>query len=73
MTAYEFGRIYLPAAGQVQPDERLRLSIGMYGQESDFYAVKGIVESVLEYHGIKELWHNIIILELDIIVFSCPM
>ncbi len=54
MTAYEFGRIYMPQAGKVQPDERQRLSIGMYGENADFYALKGIVESVLEYHGIKD-------------------
>lgn len=54
MTAYEIGRVYLPKAGQVLPDERQRLSIGMYGEDVDFYDIKGAVESVLELFGIKD-------------------
>ncbi|MBQ9625446.1 MAG: phenylalanine--tRNA ligase subunit beta, partial [Clostridia bacterium] len=54
MTAYEFGRIYLPVAGKIQPEERQRLSIGMYGEGVDFFTIKGLVEDILSYHGISE-------------------
>ena len=36
-----------------QPDELATLSIGVYGEEEDFFTLKGLVEAVLETRGVK--------------------
>ncbi|MBO5909753.1 MAG: phenylalanine--tRNA ligase subunit beta [Clostridia bacterium] len=36
-----------------QPDELATLSIGVYGEEEDFFTLKGLVEAVLETRGAK--------------------
>jgi phenylalanyl-tRNA synthetase beta chain len=51
---FEIGKEYLPKADASKlPDEVLRLCIGMYGGDSDFYMLKGIVEEILSKCGIK--------------------
>ena len=49
---FELGRIYIPKEGSELPDERLTVSIGMYG-DCDFYKLKGILESLFAELGIK--------------------
>ena len=50
---YELGNIYLPKALPLTelPDEKMRLTLGMYG-EGDFFDLKGVVEELLEKLGI---------------------
>ena len=51
---YELGNVYL--ADQLPltklPDERMQLTLGMYG-EGDFFTLKGVVEEMLESIGMK--------------------
>lgn len=49
---FELGRIYIPSEGAELPDERLTVSIGMYGN-GDFYNLKGIVENLFKETGIE--------------------
>lgn len=49
---YELARIYLPAAGQKLPDEKLCLTLGAYGGDIDFFNIKGAVEALFEYANI---------------------
>lgn len=55
--AYEIGSIFLPKQLPVEelPEERKVLSLGLYGDDVDFYFLKDIVESMLIQLGIKEL------------------
>lgn len=48
---YELGTVFIPKEGEVLPDEKQQLAIGMYG-EYDFYNIKGITEELLEAIGI---------------------
>ena len=45
---YEVGRIYLPGGADGLAVENKVLSMGMYGQEVDFYTLKGCVEAILK-------------------------
>lgn len=45
---YELGRVYLPVPDGKLPDERKHLMLGAYGQDMDFYTLKGIVEAILD-------------------------
>lgn len=55
--AYEIGNIFLPKQLPVVelPEERKILSLGLYGDNVDFYFIKDIVESMLRQLGIKEI------------------
>ncbi len=48
---FELGNEYLPKGGEL-PEEPARLCIGMYGDNYDFYSLKGIVEKLLDVLGI---------------------
>ena len=50
---YEFGNIYIPKALPLEdlPDEKMRLTMGMYG-DGDFFTMKGAVEEIFEKLGI---------------------
>lgn len=52
---YELSYVYLPKDADITelPDERMQLTIGMYG-DVDFYHVKGVVETLLDRLGIYE-------------------
>ena len=45
---YEVGRIYLPGGEDGLAVENKVLSLGAYGGDMDFYALKGVVEAVLK-------------------------
>lgn len=55
---YELANVYLPKALPLTelPDERMQLTLGMYG-EGDFFDLKGVVEEVLEKAGLKGKLH----------------
>lgn len=50
---YELGNIYLPKALPLTelPEEKMRLTLGMYG-DGDFFDLKGVIEELLEKLGI---------------------
>ena len=52
---YEHGNVYLPKALPLTelPDERMRLTLGMYG-EGDFFEMKGVVQLLLSKFGLKK-------------------
>ncbi len=45
---YELGRIYLPGGEDGLADEPKVLSLGAYGEDMDFFALKGAVEAILK-------------------------
>ncbi len=48
---FEIGTEYLPTEEGKLPYEPVRLCVGMYGADCDFFTVKGIVEGVLAVYG----------------------
>ncbi|MDE6596081.1 MAG: phenylalanine--tRNA ligase subunit beta, partial [Oscillospiraceae bacterium] len=52
---FELGNEYLPKEGEVLPDEPMRLSIGMYGNNADFYTIKGIADTLLKTVGVEDI------------------
>lgn len=44
---YELGRVYLPGGEDGLAEEDKILTLGAYGEDMDFYALKGTVESIL--------------------------
>lgn len=53
---FEIGRIYIDdeqISKQELPKEEEILSVAMYGENEDFYTLKGIVENVLEVSGVR--------------------
>lgn len=51
---YEFGTIYLPKEGRELPDEVQKIEIGMYGEDVDYFTLKGAVEALLAGAGIDD-------------------
>lgn len=51
---YEIGKEYLPTALDKLPEEPDRLTIGMYGDDADFFTLKGMVETILETAGLHD-------------------
>lgn len=51
---YEFGTVYLPKAGQELPDEVQKIQIGLYGEGTDYFTLKGAVEALLAGAGIQD-------------------
>lgn len=52
---FEMGSVFLPKEMPItqQPIEKKMLTIGLYGENEDFYTLKGIVESVLNGLGVE--------------------
>lgn len=52
---YELGNIYLPYQFPLTelPDERMQLTLGMYG-EGDFYTMKGVIEEFFDAVGMNQ-------------------
>ncbi len=44
--AYEIGREYIPVEGELLPQENPQLTIALYGNDADFYTLKGMVETL---------------------------
>ena len=45
---FEIGKEYIPTEPDKLPEEPLRLAVGMYGDNVDFYDLKGIADKLLE-------------------------
>ncbi|MDR2513639.1 MAG: phenylalanine--tRNA ligase subunit beta [Christensenellaceae bacterium] len=57
MLTFEMGSAYLPKAlplGEELPEQRPVLCIGLYGENADFYRVKGIAEALFGRFGIEK-------------------
>lgn len=52
---FEISKEYLPVDGKELPDEPQRVTLGMYGNNVDFYCIKGIIEAALNELGIKDV------------------
>lgn len=50
---FEIGRVYIPT-GDVLPDERAVITLGMYGEKYDFYDIKGACEAIISKMNIKK-------------------
>ena len=51
---YEIAKVYRPVAGEELPDERKILMLGAYGNDADFFALKGAVEELLARLNLPE-------------------
>lgn len=51
---FEIGTEYIVTGEDTLPLEPVRLAVGMYGNGTDFYSVKGVVEELLDTLGISE-------------------
>lgn len=53
---YELGNVYLPKQLPITelPDERTKLTLGIYG-DGDFFTLKGVIEEFLDKAGLKSL------------------
>ncbi|NLN66172.1 MAG: phenylalanine--tRNA ligase subunit beta [Clostridiaceae bacterium] len=51
---FEISYVYLPIEGELLPDEKKTLTIGLYGN-ADFYLMKGIIEQLLEQMNIHDI------------------
>lgn len=53
---YELANVYIPKELPLTelPDERMQLTLGMYG-EGDFFTMKGVVETVMHKLGLNEM------------------
>ncbi len=55
MMAFEIGRTFSKTPDGKMPLEKLKLVIGMYGEEEDFYRIKGSIEEMLKSLKIVKL------------------
>lgn len=51
---FEIGTEYIPTEPGKLPNEPVRLCIGMYGADDDFYSIKGCIEGLFEAMGIAD-------------------
>ncbi len=54
---FELGSEYIPNRGEL-PDEPVRLSVGAYGGDMDFYGIKCIVDSMLKNIGVEDFEYS---------------
>ncbi|MCR5718666.1 MAG: phenylalanine--tRNA ligase subunit beta [Oscillospiraceae bacterium] len=52
---FEIGKEYLPTAPDKLPDEPHRLTVGMYGDEADFFTLKGTLEALMKKLGVADV------------------
>ncbi|MEG1773822.1 MAG: phenylalanine--tRNA ligase subunit beta, partial [Oscillospiraceae bacterium] len=53
---FELGREYIPAETPDQlPEEKQVLALGMYGEQFDYYSIKGAVDALLDAFGIRDI------------------
>lgn len=53
VSLYEIGNEYIPVEGELLPDEVPNLVLGMYGDDKDFFTLKGVVENLLDTLAIR--------------------
>ena len=52
---FEMATVYIPNDGDnVLPDENKVITLAAYGADEDFYALKGVIENILESAGIEK-------------------
>ena len=52
---FEMATVYIPQEGDnVLPNENKVITLAAYGKEEDFYALKGVIENILESAGIEK-------------------
>jgi phenylalanyl-tRNA synthetase beta chain len=51
---FEIGTIYLPLGDDELPQEKNKITLGIYGGDSDFYTIKGVVEELLNFADVGE-------------------
>lgn len=49
---FEVGTVYIPTTPETLPDESKKIAIGLYGNNSDFFVLKGIIETLCKRLGI---------------------
>lgn len=54
VSLYEIDNEYIPVEGELLPDEVPNLVLGMYGDDKDFFTLKGVVENLLDTLAIRE-------------------
>lgn len=54
VSLYEIGNEYIPVEGELLPNEVPNLVLGMYGDDKDFFTLKGVVENLLDTLAIRE-------------------
>ena len=54
VSLYEIGNEYIPVAGEQLPDEVPNLILGMYGEDRDFFTLKGVMENLFDTLGIED-------------------
>lgn len=54
VSLYEIGNEYIPVPGEQLPDEVPNLILGMYGEDRDFFTLKGVVENLFDTLGIED-------------------
>lgn len=50
---YDLGSVYIPGAEGELPDEKQKITLGIYGGDADFFTLKGAVEALLDRLGVK--------------------
>lgn len=50
---YELAKVYLPKEGQTLPDEPKHLVLGTYGENEDFFSLKGEIEAILRGMNVR--------------------
>ena len=50
---FEIGKTYIPTTEDKLPDEYNKITIGMYGDKTDFFVLKGVVEELCEALCVK--------------------
>lgn len=45
---YEIAKVYLPKGENELPEEKNKLTVGLYGGSADFYTLKGMIEMLLD-------------------------
>lgn len=50
---FEISKEYIPTTPDQLPEELHRLTVGMYGGDSDFFTMKGMIEALLEKLGVE--------------------
>ena len=52
---YELSQVYLPSSSTKLCDEKKVLALGLYGQDADFFTLKGYVDAILRTLSIKDV------------------
>lgn len=55
VSLYEISKIYLPQENSLLADERKMLSLGIYGNNVDFFTIKGDIEALLAHMRVNNI------------------